>query len=181
MFSWLSEWMKWLVALVFGAWVLTAASGCRGVAPLMSQANPETSFVAAYDPLSRTWRADFYSNDGRALMADKITAEAGDKKFEAINLKVTERSVENREANVQQIEAGAKQLAEIRGMVSDIASMVGMMSANRGGGGQASPMEEMVKGLIEAEIKKRLPAPAGAVPAPSGEVTDPATETADNP
>lgn len=92
--------------------VLALMAGCggRGWAPVWSQASPETSFEAAYDPMSATYRFQYYDSMGRSLTADELSAECSDgkKSFKAKGLKTSERSVENRLANVQQMDAGTR-------------------------------------------------------------------------
>ena len=77
-----------------------ALPGCGpGTAPLWSQTNPETSI--AMNPLTKTVK--FYSNDGKTFSAELIAAKWGDNSIELRGLDVKDRSVENRQVNVQQM------------------------------------------------------------------------------
>lgn len=77
--------------------------GCAGGLPLWSQANPCTEFTI--NPVNKT--CTFYSNDGRAMTVDELSFKTdanGGKEFLAKKLIITERSVENRQANAIQLE-----------------------------------------------------------------------------
>lgn len=87
--------------LIIVSFLLPAVAGCsRGHAALWSQANPQTSF--SFNPLTKT--VTLFSNDGKGVTVDQITATWGENSFEVHGLVVTDRSVENRQANVQQLQ-----------------------------------------------------------------------------
>jgi len=91
-------------ALVIVVVALCGACG-MGTAPIWSQANPETRME--FDPISRKFV--FYSNDGRGLTADRLEAKSsGGAEFNADGLVITERSVENRIGNVEQMKIGVE-------------------------------------------------------------------------
>ena len=97
--------MKRLILAV--AFLIGAVPGCRGGLPLLSQANPQTTLRVTPHVTSQTIDIDFFSNDGRAMTCDKLSYVGKDgKQLNVEKLVITERSVENRTANVPQIEAG---------------------------------------------------------------------------
>lgn len=120
--------------------------GCsRGSNQWYEKANPETSLKVHYNPMTATWEADFYSNDGRAMTADSIEAVASKdaKNFKATNLKITERSVENRTADAAQT-----------GAMGDAMSKI----AKANWDGAAGVMHEATQGI--AAIKAATPPPS---------------------
>lgn len=83
---------------VFLSLVPVLLTGCpQGTAPMNSVANPQT--LVRIRPMEN--EVDVFSNDGRSVRADEIKF----KDFYAKNLAITERSVENRDANSGQIGA----------------------------------------------------------------------------
>jgi len=123
--------------------------GCgKGTAPGWSQTNPCTEL--SYNPLTKKFT--FYSNDGRGLSADEIgfgVDAEGRKMWSAKKLLITERSVENRIANVQQLDAIERitktairesvaaiteALAPIRGASGTLDTPIGKGSFQLGGG-----------------------------------------------
>lgn len=94
-------WNRLAFAILFLLSML-CGTGCQGGLPMWSQANPCTEFTV--NPINKT--VSFYSNDGRAMSCDKMefTADEKGKHFLAEKLTITERSVENRVANAQQLE-----------------------------------------------------------------------------
>ena len=138
--------------LILAVFVLSLAGCGKGTAPGWSQTNPCTEL--SYSPLSKKFT--FYSNDGRGLSADKIgfgTDANGGKMFTAENLQITERSVENRIANVEQlkiidqitatairesVKAITEALAPFRGATVD--TPIGGIKT---GGGQPAPLERI--------------------------------------
>lgn len=102
--------------------VMFLAAGCQGGLPLMAQANPQTS--VKIKPLSK--QIEIFTNDGKTFEAVnvKFTSTQEGTTFSADHISVSDRSVENREANVEQIRAGAEQLAEIRKTVMGCAAEI---------------------------------------------------------
>lgn len=93
---------------IISALIIGMSSGCLGTAPFGAQANPETRMTAKYDPFTGTYDVFIYTNDGRAMKVEKLRGTRladGEMLLEVENLEITERSVENREANVTQIQA----------------------------------------------------------------------------
>lgn len=149
MFSWLSEWMKWLVALVFGAWVLAAASGCSwGTEQWYEKANPQTEFSVKPNALTNTVDMYYRSNEGRDLHVGAIKGEksADGFKFEATDVSTEERSVENRTANVAQITASGEAVANVA-----TANWTGLASAIREAAPIAGPY---LQSLGQAKLAK---------------------------
>src|SRR5438105_797488 len=89
---------------------LIGSGGCsRGTASSWSHANPQHEFLLKFDPLSHSFAADYFSNDGQEFHARNIHLQRGDAKFDADEIAVTDKSVENRTANVEQIKETTKQ------------------------------------------------------------------------
>lgn len=98
---WVTLIPKWLLWPFVVPFILLGGLGCsQGVAPLWSQANPCTSIKI--NPITKT--VSIYSNDGKTFTAERIYARWGENEIEVTNLGVEDRSVENREANVAQME-----------------------------------------------------------------------------
>lgn len=111
---------------------LLCGGGCQGGLPMWSQANPCTEFTI--NPVNKT--VTFYSNDGRAMTCDKIEFVTDDKgkRFLAEKLAITERSVENRVANAQQLEV----IDQITGkMMEPWRILASRIPLGSGGGGTA--------------------------------------------
>lgn len=73
--------------------------GCTGIAPLWSQANPTTKigFKPAVGSL------EYFDNSGKGVKAKKLKGQLNGASIEAEDLEITDRSVENREANSAQL------------------------------------------------------------------------------
>lgn len=97
-----------------------ACVGCgRGAVPLWSQANPQTSI--SINPITRT--ISCFSNDGKTLSAERIYAKWDGHSIEVVNLRIEDRSVENRTANVQQLDmAGRVTQTAVREIFAGVAS-----------------------------------------------------------
>ena len=125
----------------------SCVTGCtRGSSQWFENANPQTSIKVAYEPLSQTYSVDAFSNDGRAIHADELHAKSGDKEFTAKNLHVTERSVENRQANVAQIEASGQAVANVA-----TANWTGFTEAIKAAAPIAAPY---LQGMAAAKLAK---------------------------
>jgi hypothetical protein len=113
------------LTIILAVAVLALICGCEGGLPLMSQANPQTTITV--DPVSKQIR--IFTNDGRAFTTKDIsinwkTRDGGTGEFRAAELGVTERSVENRQANVLQMEAGARQIEATGNAISNVVGAV---------------------------------------------------------
>jgi hypothetical protein len=111
---------KWFFIMVNTWWALFAGAaglgflsgGCatRGTNKWNETANPQTLVEA--DPINRKFTV--FSNDGRSVKAKKLGYKNKDgAEFTADNLEVAERSVENRNANVQQLQTAGVAQANI--------------------------------------------------------------------
>lgn len=87
--------------------------GCtQGSHQWYEKANPQTSLSVS--PLSRT--VTFFSSDGKTLTAEKLAGGStpeGGWYFEFVNVEIRDRSVENRQADVEQIAAMGTMMARI--------------------------------------------------------------------
>lgn len=158
-----------------------ASSGCtRGSHDWHETANPQTQVTITPNMLAGTVTLDFFSNDGRAMTADRLFFKKDAMEFEATNLSITERSVENREANVGQITAiGATMekalngFANIAGQFIGIAAVMGHRSGSSG-----APLSDL-QGIIDAARSLQVqpkPLPFPPLPVP-GEQNGGATDT----
>lgn len=125
----------------------SCVTGCsQGTEQWFEKANPQTSIKVAYNPWSQTFDVDAFSNDGRSIHADELQAKSGDKEFTAKNLHVTERSVENRQANVAQIEASGQAVAAVA-----TANWTGFTEAIKAAAPIAAPY---LQGMAAAKLAK---------------------------
>lgn len=148
-----------MTKIALGMLVLPLLIGCHGFAPLWSQANPETSLEI--DPIRH--RVLFYSNDGRALKANNLKFEKradGTLVFSCDTLDCSERSVENRMANVAQMEASALVTREIMAPVNHLVDGV-LALAGRGSSSSLSvnPLTGDISGTRTTEPAVLPPAP----------------------
>lgn len=136
---------KFAIVLIFTA----CLAGCqRGVMPVWSQANP--CLDIRINPVTKTM--SIFTNEGRSLDADELSygldAE-GKRSFSAKNLRIGERTVENRIANVEQMKIGVEMTrvamqeftaavrelyAPFRGATVDVDTPIGKGSIKTGGG-----------------------------------------------
>lgn len=101
--------LRFFVAALLLSLCVAAPLGCqRGVAPVWSTANPQKSFDVGYDPWSGTYRISGFANDGTGVEGENLELTTPKGSFKAKKLVLTERSVENRDANADQMKAGAE-------------------------------------------------------------------------
>lgn len=113
-----------LTALVVG--LCAGSAGCQfGTSPVWSTANPTKEFEMGYDPWSNTYKAKYRDNAGGKLKAKEIYAKTGDKEFRATNVEIADESVNNRDANVDQMKAGTAMTEAAFKGASELASSIG--------------------------------------------------------
>ena len=150
--------MKLHWVLMLGGFVFL--SGCqRGVMPVWSQANP--CLDIRINPISKTM--SIFTNEGRSLDADELTYgldSEGKRMFSAKNLRIGERTVENRIANVEQMKIGVEMTrvamqefvaavrelyAPLRGATGSVDTPIGKGGFQLGTGDKPAPLESVDK------------------------------------
>lgn len=102
------------------------SAGCQfGTSPVWSTANPTKEFEMGYDPWSNTYKAKYRDNAGGKLKAKEIYAKTGDKEFRATGVEIADESVNNRDANVDQMKAGTEMTAAAFKGATELASSIG--------------------------------------------------------
>lgn len=105
---------------------LASVVGCGfGTAPVWSTANPTKEVEIGYDPLSGTYRAKYRDNAGGWMKAKEMLAKTGDKEFHAKGLELGDESVKNRDANVDQMKAGAEMTTAAFKGATELAMSIG--------------------------------------------------------
>ena len=104
--------------VIFTAFLaLFGISGCsykEGTGGIFDKSEPQKKLSAAYNPWSQTMDWSFFSNDGTGLTATRLYAKSGDKEFEATDVVISDKSVDNRNADAVTLGvqwSGASQLA----------------------------------------------------------------------
>lgn len=157
--NWINASLVLLSAFGLSGLTCTTVTGCQGGLPLMAQANPQTS--VKIEPLSK--QIEIFSNDGKTFEATnvKFTSTQEGTTFGADEISVSDRSVENRGANVAQIEAGAKQIkalgevvvgcaAEIRRILNPASGVVDSL-------GDAAPKLAAIASKLESAVPASQP------------------------
>ena len=150
--------MKTRIALIV-CFVATLCCGCtRGSHDWHETANPQTQVTITPNVLAGTVTLDFFSNDGRAMTADRLYFKKAEMEFEATNLSITERSVENREANVAQVAAiGATMERALNGFANIAGQFVGIAAAlGHRSGSSGAPLSD-IQPLIDAARSLQVP------------------------
>ena len=152
--------------------LLTPVAACnKGVMPVWSQANP--CLDIRMNPVTKTM--SIFTNEGRSLDADELTygldAE-GKRVFSAKNLRIGERTVENRIANVEQMKIGVEMTrvamqeftaavrelyAPFRGATVDVDTPIGKGSIKTGGGEAAQPAARQEPTTVPGQLENLNP------------------------
>jgi len=99
------------------AMAILVGSGCsykEGTGGIFDKSEPQKKLSAQYNPWSQTMDWSFFSNDGTGLTAKRLYAKSGDKEFEATDVVISDKSIENRNADAATLGvqwSGASQLA----------------------------------------------------------------------
>lgn len=144
------------------------SGGCRGATIGGLTANPQHEFSAKFNPVTRQLELDYFSNDGQELHIKNVKlvkGADGQGEFGAESIEVTDKSVENRVANVQQMMQDTQRFQMLFNTLDNAINRLtpGLNSAIGRAPPQPSPFAIVAKGVSEGLATK-----IGGQPAANG-------------